>query len=71
MNKTLQYAKKAYDEALSAKESSLRTEAAINEFIKEQLSHNNLSESSNAEFNVDIAKGTNRKKNFWYTVSIN
>lgn len=55
LNKALFYSKKAYEEALEAKRSSLRMENLINEFIKEQSSFEN---------------SKSQKKNFWYTVSI-
>ena len=65
MNKALYYSKKAYEKAIAAKESSLRTENAINEFIKSQL-HNDNNEHSNGE-----AKGYyTKKKHYWYTVSV-
>ena len=65
LNKALYYSKKAYEEAIAAKESSLRTENAINEFIKSQL-HNDNNEYSNRE-----AKGYyTKKKHYWYTVSV-
>ena len=64
-DKALYYSKKAYEEAIAAKESSLRTENAINEFIKSQL-HNDNNEHSNGE-----AKGYyTKKKHYWYTVSV-
>ena len=46
LNKALYYSKMAYEEAIAAKELSLRTENAINEFIKSQL-HNDNNEHSN------------------------
>jgi len=65
LNKALYYSKKAYEEAIAAKESSLRTENAINEFIKSQL-HNDNNEHSNGE-----VKGYHtKKKHYWYTVSV-
>ena len=65
LNKALYYSKKAYEEAIAARESSLRTENAINEFIKSQL-HNDNNEHSNGE-----AKGYYmKKKHYWYTVSV-
>ena len=65
LNKALYYSKKTYEEAIAAKESSLRTENAINEFIKSQL-HNDNNEHSNGE-----AKGYyTKKKHYWYTVSV-
>jgi len=65
LNKALYYSKKAYEEAIAAKESSLRTENAINEFIKSQL-HNDNNKHSNGE-----AKGYyTKKKYYWYTVSV-
>lgn len=63
LSKALYYSKKAYEEALAAKESSQRTENAINEFIKAQSSRNESNENSNGE-----SKG--KKKHFWYTVSV-
>ena len=61
LNKALYYSKMAYEEAIAAKESSLRTENAINEFIKSQL-HND--KHSNRE-----VKGYHtKKKHYWYTV---
>lgn len=64
LSKALYYSKKAYEEALAAKESSRRVENAINEFIKAQSSRDNESnENSNGE-----SKG--KKKYFWYTVSV-
>ena len=65
LNKALYYSKKAYEEAIAAKESSLRTENAINEFIKSQ-SHNDNNEHSNGK-----VKGYHtKKKYYWYTVSV-
>jgi hypothetical protein len=64
LSKALYYSKKAYEEALAAKESSLRTENAVNEFIKAQSSRNESNENSNGE-----SKGYAKKKHFWYTVS--
>jgi hypothetical protein len=63
LNKALNYSKKAYEEALAAKESSLRTETAIIEFIKEQSSRNNVAENSNGESKP-------KKRHYWYTVSV-
>ena len=65
LNKALYYSKKAYEEAIAAKESSLRTENAINEFIKSQL-HNDNNEHSNEETKGYYMK----KKHYWYTVSV-
>ena len=66
LNKALYYSKKAYEEALAAKKLSVRTETAINDFIKEQSSlRDNGAENSNGG-----SKGYNSKKKFWYTVSI-
>jgi hypothetical protein len=64
LSKALYYSKKAYEEALLAKESSVRTENAINEFIKAQSSCNESNENSNGE-----SKGHTKKKQFWYSVS--
>lgn len=64
LNKALHYSKKAYEEALLAKESSVRIEKAINEFIKAQSSCNESNENSNGE-----SKGHTKKKQFWYSVS--
>jgi hypothetical protein len=65
LNKALYYSKMAYEEAIVAKELSLRTENAINEFIKSQ-SHNDNNEHSNGE-----VKGYHtKKKHYWYTVSV-
>lgn len=63
LSKVLYYSKKAYEEALAAKESSFRTENAINEFIKTQSLRNESNENSNGE-----SKG--KKKHFWYMVSV-
>ena len=63
LSKALYYSKKAYEEALAAKESSIRTENVINEFIKTVSSRNDNNENSNGEL-----KG--KKKHFWYTVSV-
>lgn len=65
LNKALYYSQKAYEEALAARESSIRTETVISEFIKEQSLHNNVAENSNGE-----SKGSNSKKKHWYTVSV-
>jgi len=65
LNKALYYSKKAYEEAIAAKESSLRTENAINEFIKSQL-HNDNNEHSNGKAKGDYKK----KKHYWYTESV-
>jgi len=64
LNKALYYSKKAYEEAIAAKESSLRIENVVNEFIKSQ-SHNDSKECFNGEL-----KGSAKKKHFWYTVSV-
>ena len=65
LNKALYYSKMAYEKAIAAKESSLRTENAINEFIKSQ-SHYDNNEHSNRE-----VKGYHtKKKHYWYTVSV-
>ncbi|CAB4483681.1 unnamed protein product [Rhizophagus irregularis] len=64
LSKTLYYSKKAYEEALLAKESSVRTENAINEFIKAQSSCNESNENANGESKVHT-----KKKQFWYSVS--
>ena len=63
LSKALYYSKKAYEEALAAKEASLRTENAVTEFIKVQSSRNKSNENSNRE-----SKG--KRKHFWYTVSV-
>ena len=65
LNKALYYSKKAYEEAIAAKESSLRTENAINEFIKSQ-SHNDNNEYSNGEIKEYYMK----KKHYWYIISV-
>ncbi|CAB5357353.1 unnamed protein product [Rhizophagus irregularis] len=62
LSKALYYSKKAYEEALLAKESSVRTENAINEFIKAQSSCNESNENANGE-----SKGHTKKKQFWYS----
>ena len=64
--KSIYYSKLAYEEAILAKESAIRTETAIADFIKEQSSRNNPSENNNMDF-----KGFHKKKHFWYTVSTN
>ena len=64
--KSIYYSKLAYEEAILAKELAIRTETAIADFIKEQLSRNNPSENNNMDF-----KGSHKKKHFWYTVSTN
>jgi len=62
LRKVLEYSRNAYEEALAAKESSIRIENVINEFIK---SHDN-SENSNED-----SKGYyTKKKHYWYTVNI-
>ena len=58
LNKALCYSKRAYEEALASKESSLRTENLITKFIKKQ-SRNDAPENSKYQ-----------KKHFWYTVSV-
>lgn len=58
LNDALFYSKRAYEEAFASKESSLRTENLITEFIKEQ-SRNNAPENSK-----------HQKKHSWYTVSV-
>jgi hypothetical protein len=64
LKKALEYSRKAYEEALAAKEASIRIENTINEFIKSLNNNNN--ESSNEE-----SKGYyTKKKHYWYTVSI-
>ena len=63
LSKALYYSKKAYEEALAAKESSLQTENVVTEFIKVQLSHNESNENSNE-------KSKGKRKHFWYTVSV-
>ena len=62
LSKALFYSKKAYEEAIEAKEAILRTENVINEFIKSQ-SHN---DSKDGEFKGYYTK----KKHYWYTVSV-
>jgi hypothetical protein len=65
LNKALNYSKKAYEEALLAKEASLRAEKVITEFA--QSAHTN----NNSETNNTDSKGYgNRKVRAWYTVSI-
>ena len=63
LNKALDYSKKAYEEALQAKEASLRVENALADFI--QSIQNNHSETSNVD-----SKGHNKKVRLWYTVGI-
>jgi hypothetical protein len=41
--KSIYYSKLAYEEAILAKESAIRTETAITDFIKEQSSRNDPS----------------------------
>jgi hypothetical protein len=65
LSKALNYSKKAYEEALAAKESSLRTEKTVNEFIKAQSLRNESNENYKGE-----SKGYTKKKHFWYTVSV-
>ncbi|CAB4385782.1 unnamed protein product [Rhizophagus irregularis] len=65
LTKALYYSKKAYEEALLAKESSVRTENAINKFIKAQSSCNESNENSNGE-----SKGHTKKKQFWYSQTV-
>lgn len=65
LSKALNYSKKAYEEALAAKESSLRTEKMVSEFIKAQSSRNESNENYKGE-----SKGYAKKKHFWYTVSV-
>jgi hypothetical protein len=62
--KSIYYSKLTYEEAILAKESAIRTETAITDFIKEQSSRNDPSENNNIDF-----KGSHKKKHFWYTVS--
>src|SRR6266542_2596551 len=47
LNKSLFYFKIAYEEAHATKESSIRIEAVLNNFIKEQFDHNQI-ENPNA-----------------------
>ncbi|PKB91848.1 hypothetical protein RhiirA5_447296, partial [Rhizophagus irregularis] len=54
-----------YEEALLAKESSVRTENAINEFIKAQSSCNESNENANGESKVHT-----KKKQFWYSQTV-
>lgn len=61
LKKALDYSKKAYEEALAARESSQRVENLISDFIKTQ-SHSERNENSNGD--------SKKKKHFWYTVSI-
>jgi hypothetical protein len=62
LNKVMQYSKNAYEEAIAAKESAIRTELAINEFIKEWNSE---------RVSVDCDdKISGKKKTYWYTVSM-
>ncbi|CAB5209002.1 unnamed protein product [Rhizophagus irregularis] len=65
LSKALYYSKKAYEEALLAKESSVRTENAINEFIKAQSSCNESNENANGESKVHT-----KKKQFWYSQTV-
>jgi hypothetical protein len=58
LKKALDYSRKAYEEALAAKESSLRVEHMINDFVN----RSDRNENSNGELK--------KKKHFWYTVSI-
>jgi hypothetical protein len=55
----------AYEEAHAAKESSFRIEAALNNFIKEQLDQ---IENPNVGSSNNKIKGFSKKQNFWYTV---
>ena len=45
--KSIYYSKLVYEEAILAKESTIRTETTIADFIKEQSSCNNPSENNN------------------------
>ncbi|CAG8722740.1 15785_t:CDS:2, partial [Funneliformis caledonium] len=55
LNKAMQYSQKAFDEALATKETVLRIEAIINEFIKEQKASKDLDMESN-ECSMDYKK---------------
>ncbi|CAB4473771.1 unnamed protein product [Rhizophagus irregularis] len=65
LSKALYYSKKAYEEALLAKEFSVHTENAINEFIKAQSSCNESNENANGESKVHT-----KKKQFWYSQTV-
>lgn len=61
--KALQYSKSAYEEAIAAKEAAIRTELAINEFIKEWKN------TSEEKVDYNDNKDPGKKKVFWYSVS--
>ncbi|GBC23239.1 uncharacterized protein OCT59_013891 [Rhizophagus irregularis] len=59
--KALQYSKSAYEEAIAAKEAAIRTELAINEFIKEWKN------TSEEKVDYNDNKDPGKKKVFWYS----
>ena len=67
--KTMQYAKSAYEEAISANEAAARTENTINEFINEYKTSGD-GNNNNINCNDKVVKGYVKKKKSWYTVSI-
>ncbi len=60
LNKSLFYFKIAYEEAHATKESSIRIEAVLNNFIKEQFDHNQI-ENPNAGSSSNKTKGFSKK----------
>ena len=64
LNRALFYSKKAYEEAHAAKESSIRIETTINNFIKEQLDK----QTENSDTSQSRTKSSNKKQHFWYNV---
>jgi len=67
--KTMQYAKSAYEEAISANKAAARTENTINEFIKEYKTSGD-GNNNNINCNDEVVKGYVKNKKSWYTVSI-
>ncbi|GBC12294.1 uncharacterized protein OCT59_025994 [Rhizophagus irregularis] len=59
--KALQYSKSVYKEAIAAKEAAIRTELAINEFIKEWKN------TSEEKVDYNDNKNLGKKKVFWYS----